>query len=82
MQGGDEKFWFHAKTYGYGWGLPASWQGWLTLIAYLGLVLAGLAIDTSPAGYVAYVGVLTILLIVIVVFTGEKPVRWRWGRKR
>ncbi|WP_269146578.1 hypothetical protein [Xanthomonas oryzae] len=26
----DKKdYWFPAKTYGWGWGLPTVWQGWL-----------------------------------------------------
>ena len=24
-----KEYWFAAKTYGWGWGLPTVWQGWL-----------------------------------------------------
>ncbi len=34
-------FWFPAKRYGWGWGLPVAWQGWLVLIAFCWLVAAG-----------------------------------------
>src|SRR6266702_3273794 len=27
----DGKYWFPAKRYGYGWGIPTTWQGWLVL---------------------------------------------------
>ncbi|KAA3617994.1 MAG: hypothetical protein DWQ05_08070 [Calditrichaeota bacterium] len=32
---GYEKYWFPAKKNGLGWELPATWQGWLTVIVYL-----------------------------------------------
>jgi hypothetical protein len=33
------RYWFPAKRYGWGWGLPCTWQGWLVLAAYLGLMV-------------------------------------------
>ncbi len=38
--------WFPAKKYGYGWGRPVVWQGW---VAFIGCLLAGL----SPLMYLA-----------------------------
>jgi hypothetical protein len=32
------RYWFPAKRYGWGWGLPSAWQGWLVLAAYLAAV--------------------------------------------
>jgi len=78
----EEKFWFHVKSFGWGWGLPASWQGWLVLLGYFGLLLAGTLIDTSTGGYLAYVFTLTVILIIIVAVKGEKPAKWRWGKNR
>ena len=34
-------YWFHAKRYGWGWGLPATWQGWVVLIMWIAIVTAG-----------------------------------------
>jgi len=40
----DKEIWFPAKRYGWGWGLPCAWQGWvvdgifLILLALLGLL--------------------------------------------
>jgi hypothetical protein len=31
-------YWFKAKRYGYGWGLPCSWQGWAFFLPWLALV--------------------------------------------
>ena len=74
-----DKAWFAAKRYGYGWGLPARWQGWLVLCLYLCLVLIGglqLTPQRSPR-FMAYVAVLTLLLIGICAWKGETP-KWRW----
>jgi len=33
------RYWFPAKRYGWGWGLPSTWEGWLLLVGYLGLMV-------------------------------------------
>lgn len=77
----DRKYWFPAKRYGWGWGLPNAWQGWVVLIGFLLLVCGG-SILFSPAKqlavYVAYVAMLCVLLVAVCWLTGEPP-RWRWG---
>jgi hypothetical protein len=35
----DGRYWFPAKRYGWGWGLPVTWQGWL--VAFIALTVAG-----------------------------------------
>lgn len=78
------KFWFKAKTYGYGW-YPATWQGWLIILAYLA-ILGGLVflfetdIEKYLVFYLASVFILTGLLIYISHKKGE-PAKWRWGKK-
>ena len=77
-------FWFPAKRYGWGWGLPVRWQGWVVLIGYLGLVFAGVyyfKARQASLSFLLYVVVLTVVLIAIMVLKGERPLRWRWGRK-
>ena len=27
----NDKYWFPAKRYGWGWGPPNNWQGWVVL---------------------------------------------------
>ena len=34
------RYWFPAKRYGWGWGLPSTWEGWVVLVGYLALLLA------------------------------------------
>lgn len=75
------KYWFPAKRYGWGWGLPSTWQGWAVLLVYFALVLGGIPVLHPTRGalvYLAYVLLLTAALIVICWLTGERP-RWRWG---
>lgn len=28
----NRKYWFPAKRFGWGWGLPSAWQGWVVLL--------------------------------------------------
>ena len=75
------EYWFPAKRYGWGWGLPSVWQGWVTLIIYIGLIAAG-AFIFQPGEeldlYISLTVVLTLILLVICWIKGEPP-RWRWG---
>jgi hypothetical protein len=80
----NKKYWFKAKTYGYGW-YPATWQGWLILLTYL-IVLMSLMyifeidIEKYLVFYFIAVFILTGLLIYISYKKGE-PAKWRWGKK-
>jgi len=74
------KYWFHAKRYGWGWGLPARWQGWVTLVVWLAVTLTGapfLALRNVTAS-VVFIVAMTAVLIAICWAKGEPP-RWRWG---
>ena len=77
----DKPYWFRAKRYGWGWGLPATWQGWVVLILWAAIVLAGLALlnhrhQTAPK--LAFVLVMALVLVLICYWKGEPP-KWRWG---
>ena len=77
-------FWFPAKRYGWGWGLPVRWQGWVVFAAYLALVYAALQYfrpQRDIGGLFVSVLALTAVLIAIVAVKGERPLGWRWGRK-
>jgi len=87
MRDADErtpKYWFPAKRYGWGWGLPSTWQGWVVFVTYAALVAAGIPlfrIPKRPLVYGLYVLVLTVVFVAICWRTGEPP-RWRWGGDR
>lgn len=79
--------WFPAKKYGYGWGLPCTWQGWLVFIVYLALVASPIVFcmdHIHPAAevilYFCFAFFVTVVFIFICYKKGEKP-RWRWGGK-
>jgi hypothetical protein len=75
----DKTWWFPAKRYGWGWGLPIRWQGWVVMLAYLGLVATGplvLKPVPDPLPFVAYVSGLSLVLVLICWIKGEPP-RWR-----
>jgi hypothetical protein len=80
MSNGPE--WFAPKRYGYGAGLPISWQGWVLFIGYLVLVTgASVLIPRTIVGYVSIVTILTVAFIVIVSRTTQGgPWRWRSGK--
>jgi hypothetical protein len=80
----DQTFWFPVKRYGWGWGLPVRWQGWLVLVAYLALQYLGIQYfeeRRDVRGLLFYLIGVTVVLVAIVVAKGERPVGWRWGRK-
>jgi hypothetical protein len=77
----ENKYWFPAKRYGWGWGIPNSWQGWVVLVAFVALSVVGSFVfppHTWPGVYYAYMIVLCCLLAGICWLKGEPP-RWRWG---
>lgn len=77
------RYWFPAKSYGYGWGLPSAWQGWLVLAVFAALLGVG-ALLFPPAqarlAYSVYAVVLFGALMAVCWLKGEPP-RWRWGKK-
>ena len=85
MQEKKKEIWFPAMKYGYGWGLPVTWQGWVVMLAYILLMTAGgLWLTGKPFLFVffpLYVIVLSAVLIYICWKKGEKP-DLRWGRKK
>ena len=77
------KYWFPAKRYGWGWGFPATWQGWVLIALYVALIGAGAVVISPPSRpgvFVGYLTVLSVLLVAVCWAKGEPP-RWRWGNR-
>jgi hypothetical protein len=75
-------YWFPAKTYGWGWGPPATWQGWMVLAVYTVLMIAAGFLfppATDHNAFFACAAILSALLVLVCWLTGEPP-RLRWGR--
>ena len=80
---GRPPYWFPAKRYGWGWGLPRVWQGWVVMGVFGILVLAGAIMQLPtyrPLVFVAYTACLCAALVAVCWVKGEPP-SWRWGRR-
>jgi lipoprotein signal peptidase len=78
----SKHYWFPVRRYGWGWGLPIAWQGWVVLAAYLvSLLVLWVTIPpgTDPNLYALGFLLLTVGLVVVCWLKGEPP-RWRWGK--
>ncbi|AOI99440.1 hypothetical protein [Burkholderia sp. LA-2-3-30-S1-D2] len=81
MNSNGKRIWFPAKRYGWGWGLPVAWQGWVVLLLLaIGILATAWLVppQRSPLAYGTCVVVWVALLIAVCLLKGEKP-RWRWG---
>jgi drug/metabolite transporter (DMT)-like permease len=77
----DNRYWFPAKRYGWGWGPPLKWQGWVVLVGWCALLLGGvwvIGVRSHPVAHVIFVVAMITALVGICYVTGEPP-RWRWG---
>ncbi|HTV80550.1 MAG TPA: hypothetical protein VMF03_20025 [Steroidobacteraceae bacterium] len=75
------RYWFAAKRYGWGWGMPLTWQGWATYLIWLASFLAGLAalgLRHRSFPHVIFVVTMVAVLLAVCYWKGEPP-RWRWG---
>jgi len=76
----DEAEWFAPKRYGYGAGLPISWQGWALTLGFVAItILIALNFARRPLQLVAILVPITLLFIVICARTTRGGWRWRWG---
>jgi hypothetical protein len=77
----EKDIWFPAKRYGYGWGPPVRWQGWVVLLAHVvGVALAALRLSRTRdhAIFIATLVTLTVAFLLICRWKGA-PAKWRWG---
>ncbi|HEX5429519.1 MAG TPA: hypothetical protein VFX17_00370 [Patescibacteria group bacterium] len=84
-QDNPEHVWFKRRLVGWGW-TPVTWQGWLCVIVYVGLLMAfAFSLDDSSSpreiGLMLVLPfiILTSLLLRIAYRKGEKP-KWQWGK--
>jgi hypothetical protein len=66
-------YWFRAKRYGWGWGLPCSWQGWVFFLIWLAM-LAVAAVKLMPGRPLVFTLALagmTLILVLACYIKGE-----------
>jgi hypothetical protein len=74
------KYWFRAKRYGWGWGLPSSWQGWVFMLAWIAALLASTPVLRSrPLWLYALFGIGMVAILLAVCLAKGEPPAWRWG---
>jgi hypothetical protein len=75
-------YWFPAKRYGWGWGPPTAWQGWMVLIVWAAVFTVGIFVlrlrGFSVPAHIVWAIAMSLVLVVICYLKGEPP-RWRWG---
>jgi hypothetical protein len=81
MSANRPRYWFRAKRYGLGWGLPLAWQGWVFFFSWLLIFSLGIRFLTpgSAPMRLAFTALMVVLLVVICFWKGE-PAGRRWNR--
>lgn len=78
----DDPEWFAPKRYGYGAGLPISWQGWALTIGFFAASCAiAVPLRRNPVAAIAGLVPLVLAFTVIAAKTTRGGWRWRWGEK-
>ena len=78
----SKNYWFPAKTYGWGWGLPSVWQGWLVYGIAAALLVADFFLFPPVANmliFQVYTWSVVAVLIAVCWLKGEPP-SWHWGK--
>jgi hypothetical protein len=75
----DGPEWFAPKRWGYGAGLPISWQGWAIVILYGALAFFVARFSTRPTIVFAILVPATTVFLVITAKTTRGGWRWRNG---
>lgn len=76
----DGPNWFAPKRYGYGSGLPISWQGWALTIGFsLFAVAVVLEFAQEARQQIAILLPVTAAFLLICARTTKGGWRWRWG---
>jgi hypothetical protein len=66
-------YWFRRKRFGWGWGLPCSWQGWTFFIAWLAVLIFTIVyfMPQRPFAFTMALTALTVILVAVCNVKGE-----------
>lgn len=73
----DDQPWFAAKSFGYGAGLPITWQGWVMLAAHMALIL-GLTFLLRWHPVAMTLAVIAIALAPLPLYAAKTEGGWHW----
>ena len=77
----EHRYWFAAKRYGWGWGLPLTWQGWVVYAAWVAAsVEAGIFFKPAHSPFRMLVVLALIASLIGICYWKGEPPRWRWGK--
>ena len=78
----DPDYWFPAKQYGWGWGPPVKWQGWVVTAVFVAAVAIGGFLFPPSQNLPAFIAVIVLasLAFGLVCWWKGEPARWRWGK--
>jgi hypothetical protein len=81
MNTNNPRYWFRAKRYGLGWGLPLEWQGWAIFVSWILIFPLGIRFLTPGNRSMrwGFIVAMVIFLLVICYWKGE-PTGRRWNR--
>jgi hypothetical protein len=71
----EQKYWFRAKRYGWGWGLPITWQGWAVLGLWFAALILGrrYLVPHNMFAHLAFALGMVLLLLSICYKKGAPP---------
>jgi uncharacterized membrane protein YhaH (DUF805 family) len=78
-----KSYWFRRKRYGWGWGLPTTWQGWVVFLLWFAVLLEGtysLRHRHELPFRLAFILVMIIVLTLVCYWKGEPP-EWRSSKQ-
>ena len=72
-------FWFPAKPYGWGWGPPVTWQGWVVMAVYFTAMLSA-AMWVRPRYPIGFLGAMLAAsgAFILIIYTKGEPPKGRW----
>jgi hypothetical protein len=78
----DEDAWFAPKLFGFGFGVPIAWQGWVLGLGFLAVVGAlVLALKNHPVQLIPALMLPIVAFAVIGCRKTRGGCRWHWGRE-
>ncbi|CAN7635737.1 hypothetical protein [Caulobacter sp. LjRoot300] len=77
------KPWFRVKRYGFGAGLPCSWEGWALLAGFLVVIVTSgvVFMDRNPLLHFGVFLAATAIVVVVSWRKSDGPWKWRWGEE-